>query len=449
MKKVGNVLCLLWLLVPSIMFGQNDFNRSKMDSLLNMYEQKNRLMFSLAISQDGNTIYKKAIGYAWVDGDKKTPSNTETKYRIGSISKTFTAVMILQLIEEGKLKLNTPLSKFYPKFLNAKKITIEHLLMHRSGIHNFTDDPDYVNYMTIPKTNAEMMDIFMKLPSDFEPGAKHLYSNTGYVLLGYIVEKLTKQKYADALAQRITDKIGLRNTYCGTAASESKNEARSFFFNGKNWEAVYQTDMSIPGGAGAIVSTAEDLTDFIEAIFNYSLLKKETVEQMVIQKDGYGMGVFNIPFYDRTATGHNGKLDNFESFMGYFPSDRMAIGLSVNGANADISELVIGVLSICFHRPFQIPQFYTVDVPETLLDEYSGIYYSGTMQLNFYITREGNVIVGQAEGQSSFPLEAKSTNKFEYASAHIEIEFQRNAENIVHQFLLKQGGMEFIFQKIK
>jgi len=416
---------------------------------MDVYEQKNKLMATLAIGHNEQIVYKRAIGYKWYEGDQKIKSDPLTKYRIGSITKTFTAVMILQLIEEKKLKLATLLSKYFPKFPNAKKITIEHLLKHRSGIHNFTDDQEYLSYMYKQKTQAELMEVFMKLSSDFEPGEKHVYSNTNYVLLGMIVEKITKGSYSDALSKRITGKLGLQNTYCGATSDLNKNESRSYFFDANNWVFQNETDMSIPLAAGMIVSTAEDLVKFFEGIFAYQLLKEETVDQMIIQQDGYGMGINSIPFYETFAYGHNGSLDGFQSLASYFPNEKVSVAFSANGINVDLNEFLIGVLSIYFNKPYVIPVFYTFHVPENILKEYAGIYHSEMLKLDFYISMNGNVIMGEAAGQSSFPLEAKSETKFDYVPAALEIEFIRNISNTVESFVLKQSGMEFSFTKLK
>lgn len=447
--KYGKLLFTLTFLLATVTRLSSQFNKEKLDSLLDVYEQKNKLMATVAIGDNGTVIYKRAIGYKWYEGAQKVKSDPLTKFRIGSITKTFTAVMILQLIEEKKLKLSTPLAKYFPKFPKAKNITIEHLIKHRSGIHNFTDDPEYLTYMLHPKTQAELMDIFMKLPSDFEPGTMHVYSNTNYVLLGMILEKITKTSYSEALGKRITDKLGLGNTYCGSSTDLNKNEARSYFYNGIDWVFDGETDMSVPLGAGMIVSTAEDLTRFVEGIFTYKLLKKETVDQMIIQEDGYGMGIFSIPFYETLAYGHNGKLDGFQSMAAYFPNEKVSIAFSANGVNADANEFLVGVLSIYFNKPYVIPVFYTVDVPENVLKEYSGTYHCATLNLDFYITMNGKVIFGEAAGQSSFPLEARSETKFDYAPAALEIEFIRNISNVVESFVLKQSGMEFSFIKLK
>lgn len=171
-----------------------NLNTAKLDSLLTSLAANNKLMGSLAVSRNGQVVYNHAFGYAQLA--PKTPATPATRYRMSSISKMFTAVMLFQLMEEKKLTLTTPLSTFFPQLPNAKTITIEQMLSHRSGLHSITAEAAYLGYMTQPKTQAELLAIMTKLKPDFQPGAKFDYSNSNYIVLGYIVEKLGKQPYA-------------------------------------------------------------------------------------------------------------------------------------------------------------------------------------------------------------------------------------------------------------
>ena len=296
------------------------FNKPKLDSLMNILAEKNKAMGSLTISKNGTVIYSRAIGYSFISGNEKLPATDQTKYRIGSISKMFTATMIFQLIEDGKLKLTTTVDKYFPQLPNANKITISNLLNHRSGLHNFTDDPEYLTWMTLPKTQNDMLAIIAKSKVDFQPNEKFSYSNSNYVVLGYIIEKVSKQPYPKFLRNRITSKIGLSNTYVGTKTDTKKNESFSYRFL-NSWEQAPETDMSIPGAAGAIVSTPADLAKFIESLFYLKLVSKSILTQMKTMTDGYGMGMFQIPFHMKSAYGHNGGIDSFLSTLAYFPED--------------------------------------------------------------------------------------------------------------------------------
>src|ERR1035437_1358216 len=231
MKNTIFTAILFTALSFGTVYAQN-FDKPKLDRLLDTLAHKEKAMGSLTLSKNGKVIYSRAIGYSSISETGKKPSTTLTKYRIGSISKMFTTTMIFQLVEEGKLKLATTLDTWFPTIPNANKITIGNLLSHRSGIHNFTNDPDYQTYMTQPKTQAEMIAIIAKNAADFQPNEKAAYSNSNFVILGDIIEKITKQSYAVNLKQRITSKIGLANTYYGGKTNVNNNECYSSQFTG-------------------------------------------------------------------------------------------------------------------------------------------------------------------------------------------------------------------------
>ncbi len=204
------------------------FNRVKMDSLMAIMDAKNKVMLSIALCQNGKIIYSNAIGYRSTEANHKTRATTLTRYRIGSVTKVFTSVMIFQLIDEGKLSLNEMLSSYFPDLPNASEITIAQLLNHSSGLHNFTSDSSYVTMLCHKVTEAEMLNKFAIQKADFIPGSKHQYSNTNFILLGYIIEKLDHRTYAQSLSDRILKKIGLTQTYYGAKINPAAGEARSY-----------------------------------------------------------------------------------------------------------------------------------------------------------------------------------------------------------------------------
>lgn len=352
--------CFLILLLLSCLLSAKaqQLNSGKLDSLLDAIAINNKGMGSLAISQNEKVIYQKAVGHASFSGQKTVPATIKTRYRIGSITKMFTAVLIFQLIEENKLGLNTPLAKFYPQLPNAANITIGMMLNHRSGLHNYTNDQGYAVYMLKPQTQAQMLTILTALKPDFEPDTKAAYSNANFLLLGYIVEELTGKTYSEALKQRITDRIGLSDTYYGDKTNVGEKEAYSYTYH-TNWVQKAETDMSVPGGAGAIVSTPVDLVVFIESLFDGKLIAKQQLESMKTIKDGYGMGMVRIPFKNRISYAHAGGIDGFTSLLGYFPNDRLAFAYCSNGASEAYTtdDVIGGVLRIYFNMPYSIPTF--------------------------------------------------------------------------------------------
>jgi len=428
------------MLLHSFSYAQS-FNQAKMDSLFSALESKDKAMGSICIRQNGKEIYRRSMGYSFADLQKK--AGASTKYRIGSITKMFTATMVLQLAEEKKIDLAAPLARYFPQVPNAAKITIHQMLQHHSGIHNFTDDEAYQGYMQQTKSEAEMLDIIVKGGSDFEPGTKGAYSNANYVLLGYIVEKVTKKPYAKALQERVCSKAGLKNTYMGGKAEAAKDESRSYEYR-NGWQLMPETDMSIPGGAGGIVSTPGDLGLFIEALFAGKLISIASLELMKTMQDDYGLGMFVFPFDDKKAYGHNGGIDGFSSLLGYIPADKLAFAYCGNGSSSfSTNDIAIGAFSIFYNKPYVIPAFNTIAVSAEQLERYTGTYSSKQLPLKITISKEDATLVAQATGQSAFPLEATATDQFRFDAAGIVLEFKADQ----NEMTLKQGGKVFLFTK--
>ena len=193
-------------------------DKAKLDQFFDRLTEKNKAMGSLVIAKDGKVLYTRAIGYAQVDATAKKPLTAASRFRIASITKTYTAVMILQLVEEGNLKLTDTLDKFFPQVPNAQKITILQILSHRSGIPNVRRDQATWK-PGAPVTKDEMLALIVKGAPEFEPDTKNSYSNSCYFLLGIILEKLTGKSYNQALDQRINAKLGLKDTYLAPDAS--------------------------------------------------------------------------------------------------------------------------------------------------------------------------------------------------------------------------------------
>lgn len=429
----------LLLIFAQIGFSQN-FDKNKLDNYFNVLEQNNKFMGSVAISKNGEIIYTKSIGLADVENSLK--ATEKTKYRIGSISKSFTAVLTLKAVENKKLDLNQTIDKWFPEITNAKKITIKQLLSHRSGIHNFTNDADYLTYNTQPKTEKEIVEIIVKGNSEFEPDSKAEYSNSNYVLLTYILEKTFKKSYSDLLLEHIVKPIGLTNTYVFGRINPSKNECKSYKFAG-TWKLETETDYTIPLGAGAITSTPSDLTKFADALFGGKLLKSESLEIMKTIKDGYGIGLFQIPFYKSIGYGHTGGIDGFSSVYAHFPEDKISYALISNGTNFKNNDITIAVLSAVYGKPYEIPVFTTFKLTSEDLDKYLGIYASKQIPLKITITKEGNTLIAQGTGQPAFPIEATEKDKFKFDQAGAKFEFNPTEKTMI----LFQGGGQINFTK--
>lgn len=390
-------------------------------------------MGSFSLSQGGVEVYSKSFGMASINPDVK--NSAQSKYRIGSISKSFTAVIILQMVAENKIKLETKLSEFFPELPNASSITIHHLLGHSSGLHNFTNDDNYLEYMTKPKTREEKLKIFKKGGTDFKSGAKHEYSNTNYVLLSLIAEDVDKKPFLEILDTRIVKPLQLSDTYYGKTIDLEQNEAHSFGWSG-DWIKSSETDMSIPMGAGAVVSTPGDLNKFYYALFNGKLLPEEMLAKMKTIEDRYGYGLFQFPFGDKVSYGHTGGIDAFQSMAGYFPDEDLNVALNLNGAIFPMNDIMLGALSIYLDKGYELPSFGKYEVAIDDLKEYEGVYGAEGFPFKITVTVKDGALTAQATGQSSFPLEPFDEHKFRFRLAGLEMHFVPEEDKMI----FKQGG---------
>jgi D-alanyl-D-alanine carboxypeptidase len=436
------VLLIGLLLSTSSLLAQ-EFNREKMDSLFSKIEAKDQGMGSIAISKAGKTVYQRATGYQ--DVARKSSATPATVYGIGSISKIFTAVIVLQQVEANKLELSTTLDNFFPELPNADSITIEHLLRHRSGLYNFTDEAAYPAKMEQAMTKEQLLEWFAELGTDFPPGEQMSYSNTGYVLLSFIVEEVSGKPYAELLEEGIAKTCGLESTYMPSEVVGSREgEALSYSRGEEQWEQATRTHPSIPTGAGAILSTPNDLNQFLHCLFSGKLLEQEMVDQMMEMKDGHGLGLVQFPFYDKTAYGHNGSIDGFASSAGYFVEEDVAVSYISNGLVMSVNDIMLGALSIYFGKPYDMPEFKpAIELEAEVLDTYVGVYTSTELPMSITISRDGDMLMAQASGQSPFPLEAYGERLFRFTRAGIKIEFLPEKG----QLALRQSGSTYTFSK--
>ena len=447
---INGLLLILFLIQPKFVEAQYSFDKQKLNEYLNTLEDANKFMGSVAILEDGDVIFHNAYGF--VDEHQK-PAHPETVYRIGSITKTFTSTMSMKLVEEGEIELSDPLSQFYPEIPNAEKITIEQLLYHRSGIVSVTNVDEYQEYYTEEVTKDEMLDRMVRYGTSFEPGEKFEYSNSGYILLGYIIEDVTKMNYADALKKYITAPLGMERTYYGGKISTSRGEAFSFNYTPGGWKKTSQTNMSIPHGAGSIVSTPTETGIFLSALFNGDLLSEQSLEKMMDLKDGYGLGIVRFPFYDKYAWGHNGGIDGFHTSSGHFLEENLTYVLFGNGFNYSLNDISIGVLSILFGRDFEISDFSgetkQIELGPAEMQAFTGKFSSEEIPLEIEVFVEEGELKAQATGQGAFPLTAYQGGVMKFAQAGITMVFENLQNEKFQGFELQQAGQKYTYSRKK
>ena len=437
MKTKLSSLFFLFLIFYGTVSVKSQTKTSQLDSLFQILETNDQAMGSIAIFKNDHLVYENAIGFKNIADS--IPADTQTLYKIGSITKTYTATLIMQLVENDKLQLDQKLSEFYPQVTNADSINIEMLLKHRSGIFNFTAEEGYLNRAKESTSKQEILDRIYSYDSDFEPGSQFQYSNSNYLLLTFILEDITNQSYQQLLQEKIVDELSLKNTYYDFPDSRTLS-----YVQADPWNQEMDTDASVPRGAGSMVSTAKEVAKFYHALFNEKLISQESLQKMMKIQDGYGMALVKMPFYEKTSYGHGGGIDGFQSRAAYFPESNITIAYLSNGVNYPLNDIIIKSLEIYFEKDFTYPDFSNIYRHSTSeLNAFTGTYSSDQFPLDIDIMHKNGQLKGQATGQPEFPLRSIAKNTFEFKQAGLKIEFQPENNSLI----LKQMGQSFTLKK--
>ncbi len=406
MKKLIVLLCF-----PFAAFAQKNY-----PVLLDDYTQAEFIVKqfngTVLLMQKGKAIYKKSFGLA--DREWNVPNTAETKFRIGSVTKQFAAACILLLAEQGKLSVNDQLSKYIPDYSKSDSITVHMLLNHTSGIKNYTDIQEFWPKAVLPLSTDSMIALFKNKPLDFSPGTNWNYSNSGYFLLGVIVEKVSGKNFTAYLTENIIKKVGLKNTSMDRLDSVLAFRARGY---GKNNQGVWQQAMFIsmegPYSAGAMVSTVEDLYQWTKALHNNQVLSAASTQKMITpykNKYGYGIGIDSLTTHKRVS--HSGGIPGFASYLGYFPDDDLCVVvISNNGSNS--IKLGTALSSIMFNLPVQ--KSYTpkeAKIDAAILDMYVGKYIA-TVPIE--LIKKDNKLYRHRDGAPDIELKPESKTRFFYA----------------------------------
>ena len=400
-------------------------------------------MGSVVVRQDGKTVYQRSMG--WADVENQIPATAETQYRIGSISKTFTAVLVMKAAAEGRLSLNDPVAKYFPdaQIPNADQITIDQLLQHRSGLVDIVSDRpyEYLTYYTTPQTRRQILERVAAAGTNFQPGSEYRYCNTGYNLLGYILEDVWGKSYAEIVNEQIVSLLDLQHTRFSEAVDPQRGDARSYTLL-DNWQVQPETDASVAIGAGALASTPADIARFGEALVG-DVFGNDIYEQMKQVKDAYGRGLVQFTYGDQIGYGHAGLIDGFSSKFVVF--DNVTIAYCSNGADYDANLIVPTVLDALNGKEIEIPGFdrYIELTPEQLAS-YTGVYKCDALSMEVTVNVAGSRLSVQAAGQPSFPLDAVSADQFENVTMGVVITVAADRKTII----LKQMGQELEFVRV-
>jgi CubicO group peptidase (beta-lactamase class C family) len=444
MKKIFVLVAAL--VIVHFSFAQGD----KLEALIDAYAKVNKFNGSALVAKNGTILLNKGYGYR--NAADKVANNEQTIFQLGSITKQFTAAVILKLQEERKLSVSDTLSKYFPGYPKGDSVTIEHLLTHTSGIYSYTNDPAFMaNEVTKPANRDMMMALFRDKPFDFSPGTSWNYSNSGYSLLGYIIEAVTKKSYEQAVRKYIFTPLGMTHSGFDFTRLKNKDKATGYFeLNDKEVKTAPMVDSTVSYSAGAIYSTVGDLYLWHTALQKNNILSKAQQEKAytpVKNKYGYGWVIDSTEGKRRVA--HGGGIHGFVTNFVRVPEDDICIVLLSNASNTTLAEISKSILAIMYGKEYKLPmERMAVKLSEEKLKEYEGEYEIRT-DLHVIISVKDGELVAAPTGQRTDNLYAEKEDLFFSKSADIQVEFTRNDKKEVDGFILHQGGAKIPCKKIK
>lgn len=427
---------LVFLLSAAATFAQDT---ARLTEILQAHSVNHRFMGSVLVAKDGTIIFEQSTG--WANAEWEIPNSAATKFRIGSVTKQFTAAAILLLAEQGKLKLDDPLSRFVPSAPAIwRPVTIRQLLNHTGGIPSFTDLPGYKAWKLSPETPAQLMAHVADLPLTNPPGEKFRYSNTGYVLLGWIVEIASGQSYEAFLREHIFQPLQMNDTGYDWNATILPSRAAGYELGAHGLEHAPYIDMHVPGGAGALYSTTEDLLRWTQGLYGGKVLSASSFDEMTKPaKEDYACGLFVSTVNGRKTITHNGGIDGFNAILTYYPESKVTVVVLSNVTNAEFTTLAeqLGVVALG-DRVTLATERKEVEVPSTVLQRYVGVYrLSPTSKFTVRLTDHRLTV--QLSGQEALPLFPESETKFFLKVVDAEVEFLTDHDRVTHLVLHQSG----------
>jgi CubicO group peptidase (beta-lactamase class C family) len=341
---------LLWLLPLASATSADDFT-ARAGIYLDSISKTQSFSGTILVAHRGRVLSKR--GYGFANAEWSVPNTPQTKFEIGSLTKQFTATAILQLVQAGRLRLESPVAVYIPDLPQTwSRITIHHLLTHTSGIPNTAKLSDYTQGLHHHYTPEELIGLVRDRPLDYEPGAKWKYSNTDYYLLGYLIERISAEPYAAYLQQHLFGPLAMTNTGYNSYAAVLPRRAMGYADENGQLRNAERPDPSIPFSAGAVFSTVEDLFRWDEALYAEKIIKRSTQDKMFTSykqgSEGYGYGWFLTSKDGRIKQYHEGSTFGFASFIARYPNDHLLIVVLSNQEGTDVKTVADTLARLAF-----------------------------------------------------------------------------------------------------
>ena len=438
-RLTQRLACLVSLALPLAATMAQD--TARMNQVVQTYAVQDHFMGTALVARGARVIFSK--GYGSADLEWNIPNAPDTKFRLGSVTKQFTAASILLLEERGKLSVQDPVKKYMPNAPAAwDNITIFHLLTHTSGIPNFTSFPDYPKLEPFATTAKEEVERLFDKPLDFQPGERWSYSNSGFVVLTYIVEKVSGEPYAFFVRGNIFAPLGMTESGYDSNSEIIAHRASGYVFENGHYSNAGYINMTVPQGAGSLYSTTEDLLKWEQGLFGGKLLKPASLKKMTTPfKNNYAFGLEVDTSAGHRLIQHGGGIEGFNTVLSYYPDDQLTVVVLANVNGAAPGQIAPKLAALARGEQVTLAsERRAISLDAKALASYVGAYRmeSGAVML---ITFDGSQLMSKLGNQQSIPISPESRTMFFPKGVDAELEFSNvDAQGRPTVLTLHQNG---------
>ena len=396
------------------------------------------------IAKNGKVIYRKAFGKANLE--LNVPMKPENVFELGSITKQFTAVAILMLQEQGKLSLQDDITKYISDYpVHGKKITVHQLLNHTSGIKSYTSIPSFMKMARTDMSPTELINSFKNEPMDFDPGEKWSYNNSGYIILGYIIEKVSGKTYADFIEENIFKKVGMSHSLYGSMSKIIPGRANGYQPAKNGYVNADYLSLSLPYAAGSLMSTVDDMFLWSQAIHTNKLITNESKQKAFANttlNDGkptyYGYGWMPNDINGSSSIEHGGGIFGYTTMGIYVPSDNVYVIILTNSNDNSPDEVATKITALALGKPYATK---AITLTPAQMQKWVGTYEfeEGVLRM---ITLDGNEIYSQKAGSIKIKLLPTGANTFTFEGSTTQYEFKEVAgkKSVVYKNRIQQSA---------
>ncbi len=417
-------------------------NLPRMEQVIRSFVEKKQFMGAVLVARGNDVLLDQ--GYGFADVEWKVPDSPKAKFRLGSITKQFTAASIMLLQERGKLKVTDPVKNYLPDAPAAwDKITIFNLLTHTSGIPSFTGFPDYHSFERVPITPKELVALFRDKPLDFQPGEKWSYSNSGYALLGYLIEKISGETYAKFVEDDIFKPLGMKDSGYDSNSAIIPDRAQGYTRGPDGLANAGYINMTVPFSAGGLYSTTGDLLRWEQGLFGGRLLSPESLKQMTTPfKDDYAFGLMVRTENGHKVIDHGGGIEGFNTMLAYYPDDKLTVAVLGNLSGGAPQEIAKYLGTLALGGKVLLPsERQAVQIDPKIFDRYVGDY-ALSPKFILKVSREGDRFITQATGQEQVEIYPENDHEFFAKVVDAQITFVTDKNGKATALILHQGGAD-------